>query len=226
MSDIDSCQFYCLSFKNIEKRNDMARRFNTLGIDCIFYDGVEYYTGKNINKLLKRQWSKMHGHLDMIHHFYHNSDKTYGIFCEDDIYIHSNIRNILGKVVKDFKILSLDILLLGYLLPYKIGTQNIYTNYKLKINMPEESIFKYHNYPEYLSGTQMYMISRDYAKYILDNYYDNKEIEYGIYFKCDKTIIKDGNRALIYPMLAVENYEQTDLYHQLCQRIHYNEYYI
>jgi GR25 family glycosyltransferase involved in LPS biosynthesis len=233
MTNLDNCQFYCLSFNNEQKKRDMIDRFRHLKIPCKFYDGVKHDDSrikeKKLNNFNKSQWSATYGHLDMIRDFYNNSNKTYGIFCEDDIYIHRNIKLILHKVITDFNLLNLDILLLSYLLPYKIWQQHILTNYKLKHEMPKESMFKYHTYPDYLSGSQMYMITKNHAKFLLDNYYDPRIAKYELnYFMSDKIITKysNGNSALIYPMLAIENSEQSDSYHQLCQKIHYDDVYI
>lgn len=228
MSNISNCQFYCLSFNNEERKNDMTERFKNLGIECKFYSGVSYDDKRifdSINKHYKRQWCMTYGHLDIIHEFYYNSDKKYAVICEDDINLHIHFKKIFNMVISDFNILNLDILLLGYLLPYKIGDENLFTNFKLKKQMPKESYFKYHEYPEYLNGTHMYIITKKYAKHLLKTYYNNYAGIGDKHFNPDKILIKDGNRALIYPMLAIENNEQTDLYHQLCRNIHFNDYY-
>lgn len=228
MSNILNCEFYCLSFKE-ENKNKMKQRFNDLDIKVNFYSGLNKNDEriKNAhNKITKRAWSITYSHLDMINDFYYKRDKKYAIICEDDILIHKNFKNILSKTITDFSILNLDVLLLGYLIPYKIGYNNIFSNYTLKKDMPLDSFFKYHNYPEYLSGTQMYMITRPYAKYLIKNYYNNYAGFGERHFMADKILIKDGNRALIYPMLAMENETQEDNYHKLCHSIHYNENYI
>jgi len=229
MSSLGICQFYCLSFNDEEKRNKMINRFRTLNIDCNFYNGVQY-TDQRINEKLtkynKRHRSIIYGHLDILYEFYHNSNKNYAVICEDDICIHEKFNENFKKVINDFRFLHLDILLLSYMIPYKIGNDNIYSNFKLKAEMPKTSFFKYHEYPEYLSGTQMYLISKNFAKDLLDNYYSEYISIFENDFIADKIIIKQGNRALIYPMLAIEDKNQTDLYHQLCHKIHYNEIYI
>jgi hypothetical protein len=70
------------------------------------------------------------------------------------------------------------------------------------------------------------MISKSYAKYIVDKYY-NKFFELlNKRHIIDKLYIKDHNKALIYPMLAIENDEQKDNYHKLCHKINYNDSYI
>jgi len=229
MSTSGICQFYCLSFNNEEKRNKMLERFKSLKIDCKFYDGVKHTDNriyKKLSRYNKRQWSITYGHLDILYDFYHNSGKNYAVICEDDICIHSKFNEILKKVINDFMFLDLDILLLGYMVPYKIGNDNIYNNFRLKIDMPKNAFFKYHEYPEYLTGTQMYLISKKFAKYLLDKYYSDYISIYKNDFIADKIISKEGNRALIYPMLAIEDENQKDLYHQLCHKIHFHEVYI
>ncbi len=226
---MSSCQFYCLSFKNEERTNNMMERFKNLDIDCKFYTGIscdDKRIDKLLNKFSKRQWCMTYGHLDIIYNFYHKSDKKYAVICEDDICINVELKNILNKVIIDFNILNLDILLLGYLLPYKIGRANLFSNYRLKKPISRESYFTYHEYPDYLNGTQMYMITKKYAKYLLRNYYTNYAGLGDKYFTPDKILINDGNRALLYPMLAIEDENQDDLYHQLCRNIHYDDCYI
>jgi GR25 family glycosyltransferase involved in LPS biosynthesis len=164
--------------------------------------------------------------LDIIYDFYHNNNSKYAVICEDDILIHKNFKEIFKNVVNDFNILDLDILLLGYIIPYKINYDNIISNYPLKWPMRLDAPFKYHQYPEYLSGSHMYMITKDFAKILLDKYYNNFAGFDNNIFTVDKTIIREGNRALIYPMLAIENDIQEDKYHKLCNKIHYNEMYI
>ena len=74
MSNISNCQFYCLSFNDEDKKNNMTDRFKRLGIECKFYSGVKHddirlkYAG---NKFNRRQWSICYGHLDIMHDFYY-----------------------------------------------------------------------------------------------------------------------------------------------------------
>jgi len=229
MSTISNCQFYCLSFNDVEKRKTMENKFKALDISCNFYNGVSHndkrlkHAGSKFNK---RHWSITYGHLDIIYDFYYFSNLKYAVICEDDILIHKDFNNIFKKVITDFYILKLDILLLGYIIPYKIGYPNIFSNYSLKREMPLESLFKYHEYPGYLSGSHMYMITKQFAKFLLNKYYNNFAGFNETPFIVDKTIIKEGNRALIYPMLSIENENQEDEYHELCHKIHYNKIYI
>lgn len=215
-------QVYCLSFNNPERRENMIKRFNHVNINCIFNSGVSMdddrmAPGKGGN-------SCMYGHLDMITDFY-NSDKEIGIFCEDDICIHKDLSIILPEVIEDFKIMSLDIILLGYLLPYKISNPNSICN---------TTKYNYYNYDDELWGTQMYMLSKSYAKYIIDtystNYAESSIINTNLIpFSADWTITKDTlNRAIIYPMLALEdgkkiyNHEGQQNFHDRCHNEHFD----
>ena len=227
MTELSRCQFYCLS-NCMKKTENMISKFKNLDINCKFYCGTinnyDKIYSRKFNKHKKRQLSMTNSHLNIFKDFYHNKNSKYAIICEDDIIMHKEIKNILNKVIMDFTVLDLDILLLGYMLPYKISNYNS-SLYNLIADMPTDSEFKYYNYPYFLSGTQMYIISKNYAKYILDKHYimNYRNVTN---FTIDKVLIHDGNRALIYPMLAMENSEQKDPYHKLCHKIHYNENYI
>lgn len=224
-----NCQFYCLSHNNEVKKRSMENRFKNFGIECKFNSGIEdndirlKYAGNKINK---KYWSVTYSHLDIIYDFYYHSDRKYAVICEDDILIHKDFNYIMKKIISDFDILDLDILLLGYIIPYKIEHDNIMSNYALKRPMHLDAQFKYHVYPEYLSGSHMYMITKSFANYLLNKYYYNFAGFNDNVFMIDKTIIKEGNRALLYPMLAIENEFQEDKYHKLCNKIHYNDIYI
>jgi GR25 family glycosyltransferase involved in LPS biosynthesis len=222
MEKLTKCQFYCLTFNNEDKKNNMVERFDNLDIECKFHSGIEHNDCrilKTLNKSHKKHWSITYGHLNIIHDYFYNSDKKYAIICEDDIKLHVNFNRIMEDIINDFEYLNLDILLLGYLLPYKLAKKHLITNYPLKHPIPENSSFTYHSFPDYLTGTHMYMITKKYAKYLINQYYYNYTNKYNSYFLFDKILCDKGNRALIYPMIAVENDEQEDLYHVLCNKV-------
>lgn len=229
MSKLPICQFYCLSFNNQERKNNMIERFVTLGIDCKFYDGVQYddsrLKNRNLNDNLLREWSRCYGHLDMIADFYYESDKCYGIFCEDDIHIHKDIVNIMPKILTDFNILNLDILLLGYLTPFTIDLSLIDEGFSLKKETRIKPKYCYHNYPDDLTGSQMYVINRKHANTILDKYYktyaDKTLSDSNKCFISDYLIPKEGNRALISPILSVKEKFTKNKYHKKCHKVHY-----
>jgi GR25 family glycosyltransferase involved in LPS biosynthesis len=224
-------QFYCLSFNNNKRKENMKRRFETIGIDCIFNEGVSSEDMRiNGRDVYNKCWSCMYGHLDMINDFYYNTNKSFGVFCEDDIYIHKDLSNLMPKIMNDFHYLNLDVLLLGYLLYFKIDKNNYYQNFSIKNTIDDSETYTYHHFPNDVWGTQMYMLSRNSAKKILDKYsfssgYADKTIQDPTLtpFSADWTITKDGNRAAIYPMLALEEgVVATDHYGQ--QEFHKNCY--
>ena len=69
----------------------------------------------------------------------------------------------------------------------------------------------------------MYILSRKHAKYLLDKYYKNYADEDNDFIS-DIIITKDGNRALISPVLSVEEKINQNNHHKRCHKIHYDEY--
>lgn len=226
MTPIKNCKMYCLSFQDDAKRDAMIDRFHALGIDCKFYFGPSEQDKRispSLTKYNQRHLSIAYSHLDIIHDFYYHSNEKFAIICEDDILIHTRFREIMEKAINDSIHLQLDLLLLGYLMPYKIHEK---TPFGLKYPMPESALFKYYCIPEYMSGTHMYMISRSYARYLIKTYYQHYSEMENKFFMIDKILMSESNHALIYPMIAVENDEQTDPYHKLCHKVHYTSNYI
>uniref|UniRef100_A0A6C0DJD3 Glycosyl transferase family 25 domain-containing protein n=1 Tax=viral metagenome TaxID=1070528 RepID=A0A6C0DJD3_9ZZZZ len=239
---MDKIQFFCLNYNNDERKINMKMRFAQLDIECTFMPGVDFTDNRisNYHEILdngtKRVWSCMYGHLDMIHMFYCNTNKEYGIFCEDDIFIHKNIKNYLPRICFDFNALNLDVLLLGYLLQDRVSNlpPNFQKEFPIKFLNDNKSPFIYHSFPEYLWGAQMYMLSRKHAKFLLDKYMkgyseltiQNKDI---VPFSADWTLTKDGNRALISPILVVEDNSSSydDIgqksFHKQCFDSHYED---
>ena len=236
---MDRTKFYCLNYNNEQRKKDMQRRFETLKIKCIFSKGVDFADERisRYSELLddatKRVWSCMYGHLDMIHDFYYNTKKDYGIFCEDDIYLHKNLTNYWPRICLDFSSLKLDVLLLGYLLHTDPNDSEDFTMQRLFIN---GSPFTFYSFPDNVWGTQMYMLSRDHAKYLLDKYgshsgYAERTINDKSItpFSADWTLTKEGKRCIINPIIVVEdnntNYdnEGQGAFHKKCFDLHFKE---
>jgi GR25 family glycosyltransferase involved in LPS biosynthesis len=199
---MENCDFYCLSFNNPERKKAMENRFSNLGINAFFSDGVSFEDDriKNSNGH-KRTLSFTYGHLDLIKEFYFNSEKDYGIICEDDIIIRKNLIEQMHFIVKNFKKMNLDLLLLGYLLNYKFNSYE---------SVNEEHPFNYYSYPDSIWGAQMYMISKKQAHYLIKTYsppyaeltLSNTNLKP---FNSDWIFTKEGKRALIYPLIAIED---------------------
>ena len=129
--------------------------------------------------------------------------------------------------------MRLDVLLLGYLCNHEIN----YLPRKMCENIVSDNFpFQYYDYSDYknnLWGAQMYMISKSYAEYLINNYNlsyaliseNNSDLQP---FSSDHIITKAGNSALIYPLMAIENgdTEYQDLgqhiFHKGCFQFHFN----
>jgi hypothetical protein len=233
MNELSSVSIYCINFNDNDRKSKMTSRFSNIGYNCIFIEPV-LTSDPRIPVLLdegiKRIWSIMTQHLDSIRHFYDNSENEYAIICEDDILISKNISKDLPEIIANFQYLELDILLMGYLLDKSIDHPEYSIIDTFSLNRAISTKYTYHNFPYHLWGSQMYMISRKHARFLLDKY----TIEYGIAdltrpYNPDWTLTKDGKKAMIYPLIAVEEgstkndcYSQNE-FHQRCFLQNYNK---
>ena len=208
---------YVVNYKNEERKNKMTERFNTVEINPIFIKEVHSNDNRlnyNIDISIKRIWSILLQHLDCMKDFFENTDKTHCIICEDDIYISKNITNDIESIITNFDELELDILMLGYLL----NNANINNEYM------------YHSYPDDIWGTQMYLISRNYAEFLLNKFTPQFAFENidTLNYNPDWIITKNGKRALINPMIAVEegvnlsDHEGQIHFHKSCYECNYD----
>jgi hypothetical protein len=232
MIDANDVPIYCFSFGNPDRKQRLEERFTTLGLNCNFIKPTEANELKESNKYVihtgfERAYAVMEDHLRMIKYFY-ETGKPFGIMCEDDIYLRKSFKTDLPYIINEMKRLELDILLLGYLLPDKPYCVNGYYPFV-------DGSYSYHRYDNDLWGAEMYLITHAHAKYLLDKYTPQWASDnHGKHPFCsDWTITKDGNRAMIYPMLAVEeghvNTDHTGQidFHRRCSQFQYNpNYYI
>jgi GR25 family glycosyltransferase involved in LPS biosynthesis len=214
---------YCLNFNNPERKASMESRFKEIGIDDYVMSPGVPLSDKRITvtcEHTKKCHSCMYGHLDMIRNFLDNDSHPYGIFCEDDIMIDADFVNRINHVISDFEKQDLDIMLLGYLINHVIvGDSPSF----------EGTIYKYYEYvPKTIWGTQMYMMTRKHARYIVNKYGQQKMENLNIPFSADWTITQEGNKRIVYPMLAIEDgkttYEHPGQahFHQLSHSVHLN----
>ena len=97
---------------------------------------------------------------------------------------------------------------MGYQVHFPITESMATRGFPLKRTITARSAYTYHDYPDDLAGTQMYVLSRKHAKYLLDKYYtgyvnktfvDNR----GEPFCSTGFIItREGNKALISPAIV------------------------
>jgi GR25 family glycosyltransferase involved in LPS biosynthesis len=222
--------FYCINFKDEKRREKMMNRWEALELDLHFVPPVEC-SDKRLTDLEidianeKRTWAIMLQHLDSIRHFIENTDKKYCVVCEDDILVSKYLKVDLVEIIQTYEKLDLDVMLLGYLVPYTIHDEN--HHYPLK---ERNHMFSYHDYPNDLWGSQMYMVSRKHGQKLLDKYtihYALQTIDENTPFSPDWTLTKFGNNAIVYPMIALEEGDtKCDLdseitFHQKCFKQNY-----
>lgn len=212
---------YILNYKNEERRERMKNRFKNTNItfnEGVNIDEIEY----KISKETAHNWNIMLSHLDNIKKFYYDTDASYAIICEDDIYVHKNLKELLPEIIEQFQVLKLDILLLSYLLAAHPK------NFCQLINVKNNH--EYYTYPARLWGAHMYLISRSYAKHLIEKY----TLEWGLSnsdksFSPDWIITKNGNRAMIWPPLGVEegdantDHKRQTEFHKNCRKFLYNK---
>jgi len=102
---------------------------------------------------------------------------------------------------------KLDLLLIGYLCSNPVDT---YSNFPEITTEYSSNTLKFLEYDEDTWGAQMYMISKTQAKTLILKYFSDyasrtltdKSL---IPFSADWLITKDGKRAMIYPLMVIEN---------------------
>lgn len=226
---MSNISYYCINFLDENRRKKMIEKFTQFGIELQFVPPVykdNYRLPQGINSD-NRTWSIMLQHMDSINDFYTNSENEYAIICEDDILLSKDFLLDMPNIISSFEELNIDILLLGYLLdfpPEEFSTRGEFNLVK------KNEKYSYYEFPYHLWGSQMYLINRNHAKFLLDKY----TIEYAIIniktspFSPDWTITKDGKHLLIYPMLALEEgATKTDhigqnTFHEKCFNINYD----
>ena len=238
-----TCAIYCLNFANDLRKAAMMKKWAAVGVKATMFPGVPIsdprIAGRNLIPHTEKCWSCMMGHLDMIRKYLEETGPEVGcaVFCEDDILIDADFRARLEHVIEDFANLELDTLLLGYLMSYPVvgetndGHIKLGHTYYIDMRTGNPTQYRYYEYGD-VWGTQMYMLSREQAARILikygDDYADRFLANPAGYtqFSADWSITKEGRRALIYPMLAIEDglseyddYGQK-LFHQMSHNSH------
>lgn len=214
---------YCVNFLDEDRRLKMETRFDRLKIPVNFVDPVFKSDLRlsidGVQAEHKRTYSIMLQHIDSVQDFLNTTDECekYCIVCEDDVLLSKRFLEKLPGICQTFSELDLDVLLLGYLSPDKVLDSNVFPLIKSDQN------FVYTGYHSDLWGSQMYMISREYAKRLIETFQPSYILRTdSLPYNPDWTITKCGKRALISPMLALEEgevknecYEQMS-FHQRC----------
>lgn len=217
---MDDVRVYSFSYNNPERFARMNERFNTAGFPIHWVDPVLSTDSRLIDVSGSRIHRIMYGHMDMIRQFL-SSSGSWGVFCEDDVYIRKDFSKTLRQAIDGYIRLELDVLLLGYLIPYAPATSSIH-----ECHSALEPTFSFITYNNDLWGSQMYLLHRKAAQALVDKYGDHNRVEGP--FNPDWTITKFGKCAAIYPMLAVEEgnvdttHEGQRHFHSNCTAVNYN----
>uniref|UniRef100_A0A6C0I1M6 Glycosyl transferase family 25 domain-containing protein n=1 Tax=viral metagenome TaxID=1070528 RepID=A0A6C0I1M6_9ZZZZ len=219
---------YVVNFMDDARRQRMTDRFKALGLDCHFIHPIttddERIKDQDIIPFCKRSWAILFQHVDSIRQFYETTTYDYCIVCEDDIYISRSLNEELPKIIDLFESANLDILLLSYLWPYTVVDSQ---HFPLKKQTDE---FKLHGYPNDLWGAHMYMVSRNHAKSMIERFTkEYAEVQkHPTPFCSDWQITKFGERALLVPMVGVEeggtktDHDGQNNFHQSCFEFNYS----
>jgi saccharopine dehydrogenase (NAD+, L-lysine-forming) len=216
-------KIYCVNFLDDDRRLKMETRFDRLKIPVNFVNPVFKsdlrLSIEGIPEQHKRTYSIMLQHIDSVQDFLNTTDESekYCIVCEDDVLLSKRFLEKLSGICQTFSELDLDVLLLGYLSPDKMLDSNLFPLIKSDLD------FVYTGYHSDLWGSQMYMISREYAKRLIETFQPSYILRTdSLPYNPDWTITKCGKRALISPMLALEEggvkndcHEQMS-FHQRC----------
>lgn len=206
----ESVGFYVLSIPGSERCNRMKTRFADESIEATFVPVLAQTDPRLEGITGPSAASCAFGHLDMMRAFL-DSTNDYAIFCEDDIHLRRGLREFVPELVMKFKRHRLEILLLGYLFPKQIRTILYYhdTSFEGQFNVPIDENIVMFRHIDRLWGSQMYMLHRTKAAYFLEKYNRDYYLQTRINpslkpFSADYLFTKDGVRAAIYPMMAVE----------------------
>lgn len=194
---------YCLTYNNPVKKNAMIEKLDKLDVPYEIHEWEQPPRDR-----YPTMTACMYGHLKNIERFLLTSDAEFGIFCEDDIYIHKDFKQLVPYLIEDFKRYNFNILVLGCLL-YSGWAYNRFPKIKTTATSVPFNSFAYFNYDLDTWGTQMYMIDRKQAEYIIDKYLNGAHDDTSVY-EADWTLTKDPKdgyyqKALIFPLLAVED---------------------
>src|SRR3990172_1588439 len=226
MNPFMDTRFYAISYNNPERAARMTARFARVGLPLTFVSPVgpdDPRIPADLDRGSATIWAIMWSHLAMYRAFMESDENVkYGVFCEDDIHIRRDLPRLMPILKGAYESYNLDVLLLGYLLPYPPVEIRLSGGFSPVPDVPQLSFVHYH---DEVWGTQMYLMSKQNIHGLLDYYtedYSRRSRNPGsgcAPFSADWTLSKRGRRALVYPMMAVEEGNSTlghHDYHKQC----------
>lgn len=219
--------YYCLTYRSVPKRTRMQHRFSQLHMQVKFWEGhhaLDPECVPPLNELTHAQqnhlwdphaWSVLQGHLMIMRDYLHTSDAPMLCVMEDDVHIHKHFMMEQPVIHAQMCKLDLDVCMLGYLTPHVLASCD-------HTHEPLCTTHAYMDYPHNLYGTQMYVITRSNAERILATYGVGSDWHAHVFTRnlwkpADWIITKQGRRACIYPMMAVEEHGGGTMYQDAAQ---------
>jgi GR25 family glycosyltransferase involved in LPS biosynthesis len=225
MSEIGDFEIACLCYKNEDRKQRMIQRFKSLHLRHKIFDEWDPSVYTTPQRTLLESATSEHSrrviscilnHLTILRYYIETTDLPFIIVVEDDVHLHKDLKTELSKVADHMTSCHLDIVLLGCLLP---------------LVPPGPGFYEYNSE---LWGTQAMMLSREYAKMLVERFCSPNDLNIdGLTFAADWIITKLArSRAYIYPMLAVEEGTSGDgndvhqHFHNYITRLHLNSNYV
>lgn len=220
---------YVVNYHDALRRQRMIDRFSAVGVSPKFTVPIENDDCRLRHFEYKRIANIMWNHLECLRCFLQDTNDDYVVVCEDDIYISRTFTDDIQHAIHDYVALSADVLLLGYLLPFRMSDYAAYDivgPYK-RVSL-DGSRFRYYSYHDEHWGTQMYMMNRRHAQHLLEYYTEERSMDPSITFSSDWTITKYGRCLMIDPMFAVEEGDikgddpSQVYFHNMCASVNYD----
>jgi hypothetical protein len=224
-----SVGFYAFSFKNPVRKANLETQFKKENIPLIFTIPVEDTDTRLVGcpENQRRTWAIMWSHLDSIKTFT-ESTYTHGVFCEDDLIVRNSLNSYLPELCAAFDRRNLDVMLLSYLTqtsPAGLVTAPTFRS--------SDRNLIYLEYDDSMWGAHMYMLNQTSARRLLNTYtqaYAQSTLTNSNLppFSPDWTLTKYGKRALVYPLMGLEEgtVNTTDTgqieFHRNCFKAHYD----
>jgi len=222
---------YCLSYQNgtqtsWERAKRMQQRFAAIGLPLCVHRGVSH-TDPRLAAVqddagLRRLWSCTYGHLDNLANFLDKGFGRFCVLCEDDVHVSHELGWLWPQIQEYMVSNELDVFLLGYLYPHDRPMFHEVTGFDK---------YTCYRYPGDLWGIQLAVFSATHAATLVSlfgqGYAERTLLDPTLpSFSPDWILTKtakEERRALVFPMLAVEERMPDAHYDDEAQKWHHGQ---
>jgi hypothetical protein len=230
-------KIYTVNYANAERKARMLARFEALNVPYHFHHPNAPDQDARIPASASpgeaRNTSITWNHLDAIRYFLEDDEDRpeFGIFTEDDIRIRRDFARLAPVLTALYRAHELDVFLLGYLetQPVVRPAESLDPSRHPPASLPDLAV---RGYTDGQWGVQMYMIDRRHGRAMLEHFTIDHAL--GSHegrnppFSPDWTLSKFGRRALVAPMMAVEegviasDHPAHVSFHRMCAEANYD----